>query len=158
MELTPSTSEPRPRDNSSLSRTRNAGRTQPITPRVRQAIEHMVNDADDYQNAAAKAGLTTHALRLALGKPHVAAYLRAQVQVLRTAQGPRNIHRLCEIRDAANNMPAVNAIKVLEQLPDDAAARASAGSAAPGVTVRIVNLVQSPPNESGIKCLDIPAQ
>jgi hypothetical protein len=31
---------------------------------------------------------------------------------------PKNIHRLRQIRDAADNMPAVNAIKVLEQIGD----------------------------------------
>ena len=147
--------EPAASNNTALARTRNA-KPAPVTPRVRKAIEHMVNDADDYQRAAAKAGLTTHALRLALAKPHVARYLKEQVQVLRTAQGPRNIHRLCEIRDAANNMPAVNAIKALEQLPEERVAGTS--TAAPiGVSIRIVN-VQSTETPSETKCLDIPAQ
>ena len=155
MELETSTpTEHRPRDNSALARKRDA-RPQPITPRVRRAIELMVNDALDYQHAAAQAGLTTYALRLALAKPHVAAFLKAQVQVLRTAQGPRNIHRLCQIRDAADNMPAVNAIKALEQLPDEAATRAGAGPV--GVSIRIVN-VQASETASETKCLDISAQ
>jgi hypothetical protein len=37
---------------------------------------------------------------------------RADSTVLRSTERARNIHRLVEIRDAANNMPAVNAINL----------------------------------------------
>jgi hypothetical protein len=57
---------------------------------------------------------------------------------LRGATTARNIYRLCEIRDAENNMPAVNAIKALEQLSDEQTNTKQTSS--PGVTIRIVNI------------------
>lgn len=129
-----------PQTNSQLARPKNA-RPLPITPRVRQAIEHMIEAGADYQTAAATAGLTTHALRLALTKPHVAAFLKAQTHVLLSARRPRNIHRLATIADAENNMPAVNAIKAMDAMEYGEAAARSSSAPAPGVTIRIVNVM-----------------
>jgi hypothetical protein len=50
----------------------------------------------------------------------------------------RNIHRLREIRDAANNMPAVQAIRDLERTPDDEAASQRANRS-PGVVIIVHN-------------------
>ena len=123
-------------DNSKLARNK-----QPplrITRRVRNAIDAMVTQGLDLQATAHEAGMTTRAIRLALEKPHVLAYYRAQCQVFRAATMARNIHRLCEIRDAENNMPAVNAIKALELIGDEQTNNKQTTS--PGVTIRIVNV------------------
>src|ERR1700693_1496745 len=80
-----------------------------LTPRVRRAVELMVWHGLPFEKAAIEVGLTSRAMRLALCKPHVLAYLRQQGQVLRGSEGPKSIHRLREIRDAANNKPAVDA-------------------------------------------------
>jgi hypothetical protein len=56
-----------------------------------------------------------------------------------------NIHRLREIRDAADNMPAANAIKELEQISDEQLNK-SAVSDSPHVTIRIVNVASSAPS------------
>jgi hypothetical protein len=117
-----------------------------ITPRVRDAIMLMVNEGLRYNEAAAQVGLTTEAMRLALQKPHVLAVYRAQCQVLRDAQRARNIHRLAQIRDADDNMPAVNAIKALEQLADDPQSKPT--HASPGVTIRIVNVSAVPQQQT----------
>jgi hypothetical protein len=88
-------------------------------PLARKAIELMVWEGHHRDEAAKAAGMLPKSLYNALRKHHVRAYYLAQLEVLRTSERARNIHRLCEIRDAANNMPAVQAIKTLEALPDD---------------------------------------
>ena len=127
-------------DNSRLAR----NKTPPlrITRRVKDGIDAMVEQGLDYQRAAAHVGMSTYRFRLALEKPHVQAYYRAQCQVLRASTTARNIHRLCEIRDAENNMPAVNAIKALEGISDEQTNNKQTTS--PGVTIRIVNVTATP--------------
>jgi hypothetical protein len=99
--------------------------------------------------AAAIAGLHVLSIRNALTKPHVLAYYREQREVLRARESPANIHRLCEIRDAADNMPAVNAIRALEQIGDDQQTNRP-NTPSPGISIRIVN-VSSPPAPIDIK-------
>src|SRR6516162_1596148 len=95
-----------------------------IGGRLKQALDLMVWGDGERRyfpdnEAAAIAGLNVLSIRNALHKPHVHAYYRTQCQVLRARESPANIHRLCEIRDAADNMPAVNAIRALEQIGDE---------------------------------------
>ena len=108
-----------------------------LTARVRQAVELMVWDGKPYNEAATEAGLTVRAMRLALARPHVMAFYKAELQVLRTSEEPRSIHRLAQIREAANNMPAVVAAKHLLELEQTNTSNSNATS--PGVTIRIVN-------------------
>lgn len=85
--------------------------------------------------AAESAGLKDHSLYVALTHPHVKAYYLQQCEVLRTSERARNIHRLIEIREAADNMPAVHAIRDLMAEPDQTlAARAQQ---LPGFTIVI---------------------
>ena len=129
-------------DNSRLAR----NKTPPprITKRIREAIDVMVERGLDFQAAAHEAKLTTRHMRMQLAKPHVIAYYREQCQVFRASTTARNIHRLCEIRDAADNMPAVNAIKTLEQLDAEAVAR-PAGQISPGIVIRFVTQASPAP-------------
>jgi hypothetical protein len=55
--------------------------------------------------------------------------------VLRTSEKARNVKRLCEIRDAANNMPAVQAIRALELIEEEQRSRGSSQQQAPGLVV-----------------------
>ena len=116
-----------------------------ITKRVKDAIRAMVVDKLRWDDAAVAVGLSTRAMRLALEKPHVITYLRKQLDVSRGARQVANFHRLCEIADADNNMPAVNAIKALEQLSDEQTNTKQTTS--PGVTIRIVNVATQPQHE-----------
>lgn len=116
-----------------------------LTPRVRTAIKLMVWDGKPCDRAAAEVGLTTRAMRLALEKPPVLAALKREKQVLRESVSARNILRLAEIRDAADNMPAIQAIRTLEQMGDDQPGAASGASASPGITIRIINQAPAPP-------------
>lgn len=112
-----------------------------VTGKLAEAITLMVETGARWDDAAQQVGLTARTMRLALDRPHVIAFLRARKQVFREAASTANIKRLCEIRDAANNMPAVQAIKLLEQIPDENAS--SARGIQPGFVVQILN-VQSP--------------
>jgi hypothetical protein len=94
-----------------------------VSGKLKVALMSMVWEGLKRPDAAKKAGMSDHGLREALRKPHVKAALTAECQVLRDSHRPRNIHRLAEIRDKADNQPAVQAIKVLEQIGEDQGAR-----------------------------------
>ena len=113
------------------------GKRLKVGGKLRIAINAMIWDGLPLDKAAEKANLTTAAVRQALAKSHVLQYLKAEREVLRSSINARNITRLAEIRDAADNMPAVNAIKALEQL-DDTVAAGSQRQSAPGI-VFIIN-------------------
>jgi hypothetical protein len=108
-----------------------------LTTAVRTAIDAMLYDRCTRAQACERAGFTERALYLALAKPEVAAYFNAGLQVLRTGERAANIHRLAEIRDAADNMPAVNAVKALE-LIDGAATAQPTGQVSPGIVLKFV--------------------
>lgn len=118
-----------------------------LTTAVRVAIDALLYDRCTRAQACERAGFTERALYLALEKPEVAAYFNRGLDVLRTGERATNIHRLCEIRDAADNMPAVNAIKTLEQLDAEAIAR-PVGQPTPGISIRIVSLASMPSRPS----------
>ena len=120
---------------------RSETRIDQLTPRVRRAIELMIWEAKPCNEAAAEVGLTTRAMHLALQKPKVLAYLKAQQQVLRSSEGPASIHRIRTIRDAAENKPALDAALYFLQ-DDEQQQRQSGVSASPGVTIRIVTINQ----------------
>jgi hypothetical protein len=118
-----------------------------LTVAVRTAIDAMIYDRCTRAQACQRAGFTERALYLALEKPEVAAYFNRGLQVLRVGERAANIHRLAQIRDAANNMPAVNAVKALEQLDSEAVAR-PATQQSPGIVLRILNVTSMPPGPS----------
>ena len=109
-----------------------------LTVAVRTAIDAMIYDRCTRAQACKRAGFTERALYLALAKAEVAAYWNRGLDVLRTGERASNIHRLCEIRDAANNMPAVNAVKALEMLDAEAVARPVGQADARGIVIRFV--------------------
>jgi hypothetical protein len=114
-----------------------------IGGRLKQALDLMVWGDGNRRylpdnEAAAIAGLNVLSIRNALQKPHVLAYYKAQREVLRARESPACIHRLCEIRDAADNMPAVQAIRTLEQIGDDEGRRIS-DAPTPGICINIVS-------------------
>jgi hypothetical protein len=116
-----------------------------INGRNKAAIDAMVWEGLKRSDAAAKAGLTDHALYVALTKPHVRSYYMQQLDVLRTSERARNIHTLAEVRDqTSNQMARVQAVKALEQLDDDANPAAAAKSL-PGLQIVIVQGGSAPP-------------
>jgi hypothetical protein len=96
--------------------------------------------------AAKQSGLTTYTLRQALGRSHVIAHLKRRREVFRASVCGANVHRLAEIRDAANNIPAVQAIGMLERMDlEPAATRAT--QATPGLVIVV---------QGGVKQLEPP--
>jgi hypothetical protein len=124
-----------------------------IGGRLKQALDLMVWGDGERRyfpdnEAAAIAGLNVLSIRNALHKPHVQAYYRTQCQVLRSRESAACIHRLCEIRDAADNMPAVQAIKTM--MFDEYEQTNRPNTPTPGVSIRVVQ-VSSPPAPIDIK-------
>ena len=109
-----------------------------LTAAVRTAIDAIIHDRCSRAQACKRAGFTERAFYLALEKPEVAAYWNRELQVLRVGERAANIHRLCEIRDAADNMPAVNAVKTLEQLDAEAIARPIGQADARGIVIKFI--------------------
>ena len=120
-------------------------RTKRVGKKLFHAIELIVFEGKELGEAAAEAGLTTYTLRQAFARPQVLAHLRERREVFRAAASGKNILRLCQIRDADNNMPAVNAIKTLELIGDaeDGLMR-RATNAGPGISIRIVHQASQP--------------
>lgn len=111
-----------------------------VTGKLKAAIDFLVwqGGKTDLQDAANHAGMTTHSVRCALEKPHVKAYYNAQIEVLRSGQRARNIHRAIEIREAAPNMPAIHAIRYLDGEDAENARQLNAMQRAPGLTVVVI--------------------
>jgi hypothetical protein len=109
-----------------------------LTSAVRVAIDSMIFDRCTRAEACKKAGFSERALYLSLEKPEVAAYWNKCLQVLRAGERAANIHRLVEIRDAAENMPAVQAITTMIEQDAEAAARSPSRDTNPFLTIRII--------------------
>ncbi|CCE06447.1 hypothetical protein BRAS3843_1730016 [Bradyrhizobium sp. STM 3843] len=109
-----------------------------VTGRLRTAILAMVWEGARRAQAAEKAKMTDHSLRAALKKPHVLAFMNAELRVLRESERPKTIHRLTELRDQDRNAnAAVAACKALEQISDAEAAKPGSNTLpqAPGLVV-----------------------
>lgn len=108
-----------------------------VTPKVKAAIDMMVEDGKRWEDAATDAGLTVRAMRKALEKPEVVRYLRARKQVFRASVSAANISVLAEIRDKGENqMARLGAIRMLEQM-DDEPISAGGSMRSAGVTIVI---------------------
>jgi hypothetical protein len=82
---------------------------------------------------------------LGLEKPEVARHWNSQLVVLRRGESAANVHALAGVRDESGNaMAKVAAVKVLEQLDNEAAQRSPAGSvSSPGLTIVIQHAASS---------------
>jgi hypothetical protein len=134
-----------PSTSAALTETDQPTRALQIRGKLLHVLNAMVWDGLELAEAARNFKMTAFAIRKAMAKPHVQAYLRSERQVLRESLSPRNIHRLREIRDAADNMPAIQAIRTLEQMGDDQPGASSGASASPGITIRIINTQPAAP-------------
>jgi hypothetical protein len=120
--------------------------------KLKTALDHMVFDALPFDEAARKANLTTRAMRMALERRPVRAYLREQKQVFRESVSAGNILTLREIRDhGSNDMARVKSVQVLETLGDVEAARGgfSGEPTQAGLVIQIVTT--SPPTVKTIE-------
>lgn len=98
-----------------------------IRGKLKAALDAMVWQGQDWDEAARNINLTTAAMRKALGKPHVLAYLKHEREVFRSSMGGKTLVRLAELRDQDENRnAAVKACQVLEQLGETDSARGAA--------------------------------
>lgn len=130
------TANPRP-VRTPLNRPKRAVR---LPQQLQTALKAIIWDGQALDEAAAIAGLTTHTVRCALAKPHIITWMKAEREVLRAYVSAQNIHRAREIRDAADNMPAMHAIKYIDGIGDEQQSRSNGLTASAGVTIRIVNV------------------
>jgi hypothetical protein len=129
-----------------------------VTGKLRKAIDAMIWDGLKRDEAAQFAGMSIHGLREALKRPHVKAHWRAELQVLRNSEQPRNIHALAQVRDQLDNqMARVQAVKALEQIGDDQELRNTGTSHSPGVTIRVINVAAPVQADARQRVIDHPA-
>jgi FAD synthase len=74
----------------------------------------MVFEGAERDVAAVAAGITDHALRQALLKPHVLAYLNEQKEVLRTSLQPRALHTMGKLLKATAESVQFKAAEYLD--------------------------------------------
>jgi hypothetical protein len=135
---------------------REASKPGRVTGRLKQALDLMVWEPMTDSEACGATGLRLNALRMALRLPHVRAYYREQIEVLRERESSRNIHRLMQIRDADNNMPAVNAIKELRRPEGDESGHSPGSTrASAGLTIIVQGDAQIAANTPHIQPRDI---
>jgi hypothetical protein len=76
-------------------------------------------EAMDFADAARSVNFNPRAMRKALEKPHVQAFLRAQKEVFRVAISAKTFSRLDRIAEkSGNDVAKVNALKMIETSPD----------------------------------------
>ena len=112
-----------------------------IRGRLKTALDLMVRQGRVWNDAAAEADFTVSAMRKALERPHVIAYLRQQREVFRASVGGRNLHRLIELREQdEHKAAAVKVCQIIEQIGEMDIAR-GAGNAVrtPGMIIQIIS-------------------
>lgn len=107
-----------------------------VTPELVVACKAIVWEGQELDQAASSAGLTTRALRLALQRPHVLAFLKEEREVLLAVARAQNIHHAIEVRRGDNAMARLGAIKVIEAQTDHQPGQGVARE--PGLVIQIV--------------------
>lgn len=86
-----------------------------VSGRLKAALDDMTWNGTAWEEAARKANLTVRAMRLALKRPAVLKYLRAERGVLMAQSSAKNFHRLAALRDQDENRgAAVAAARTIE--------------------------------------------
>lgn len=87
-----------------------------LTRRQRDVIHLMVFEGLKRSAACEKAGLSDEAMRVALTKVHVLAYLNECQEVLRTSLRPRALHTMGELLETKNESVKFKAAEYLDGL------------------------------------------
>jgi hypothetical protein len=119
-----------------------------LSTKLKAALDAMVWEGLLYADAARKVNLSTFAMRCALDKQHVQAYLRQQRQVFRASLVDEAIHRVRAIsQQDENKAAAFNAASRLMSESDQEHSL-STQRQAPGLVVQIINSHMLPSNPS----------
>jgi hypothetical protein len=120
-----------------------ASRPGKVTGKLKVAINLMIYEAKQWDEAARQADYSVRSMRLALERPHVLAYLRSAKEVFRQSLCAANPRRLAELRDQnENRAAAVNAVRALEGLGDEAVAPGGQ-QRTPGLVI-VINAAPTP--------------
>jgi hypothetical protein len=91
-----------------------------VSGRLKAALDDMTWNGTPWEEAARKANLTVRAMRLAMKRPAVLKYLRAERGILLASASAQNLHALQRIRDQGDNRAAaVQAARTLETLASE---------------------------------------
>jgi hypothetical protein len=91
-----------------------------VSGRLKAALDDMTWNGTPWEEAAVKANLTVRAMRLAMKRPAVLKYLRAERGILLASASAQNLHALAKIRDQGENRAAaVQAARALEGLASE---------------------------------------
>jgi hypothetical protein len=126
-------------------------RSQPgrVEGKVQAACDLIVHQGIEWDQAAVKVGLTVRAMRLALKRPHVLAYLKQEKLVLLASITAQNPRRLAQLRDQNSNPAAsVRAAVALDQMMEGGAGSLGRPTMAPGSTIQIVNAIPARTGDS----------
>ena len=126
------------------------GRVQKIQGKLYAALQFMIWGDEsgkplDWDAAADRAGLKRRAMRLALAKSHVRAFIAAEKKICRETIGAANILVAKNLRDESENgLVRLRALQYLDGTPNDQAAAASGRVVQPGITI-VINHQLPPP-------------
>ena len=96
-----------------------ASKPRRFTGKLKVALDAIVHEAAEMDVAAAAAGLTTRAIRKAIGKPWVIAYMREQRALLLTELTAGNPHHLRTLRGSSpNQLARLGAVREIENIAD----------------------------------------
>lgn len=142
-----------------------------VSGRLKAALDDMTWNGTPWEEAARKANLTVRAMRLALKRPQVLKYLRAERGVLMAQASASTFHRLNEIMcQDENRGAAVAAARTIEGMTNEAVGGSrtlsltggpragylidlSDDGPSPGVVIQIVNQIDRP--QSARELIDI---
>ncbi|SPL64419.1 hypothetical protein [Ochrobactrum soli] len=85
-----------------------------VTPKQKAVIEAMVFEGMTRAQATKTVGMSDEAMRQALLKPQVLAYLNECQEVLRTSLRPRALHTMGELLDSKNDSTKFKAAEYLD--------------------------------------------
>lgn len=125
---------------------RSPERSRRIPKAVRSACLMMIHEAVDFITAAKANGIKPDTMRRWLHRPEVVSLIRRERAAFRMALCAANEAVLAQIRDKGENaMARVRAVQVLEGIEDSEIAKPGNGAQTPGITIRVVNVVQDQP-------------
>ena len=123
-------------------------RAKQVTGSLKVALDLLVRgdeegNALELHEAAKRAGLTTRAVRLAIAKSHVRAYMRKQRDLLTAELGATNIAHIASLRTSSNQMVRVQSCRLLEEIAGtvERIDRSPTRGRVPGITI----IIASPP-------------
>jgi hypothetical protein len=104
----------------------------------------MIHEKVDFVTAARANGLQPDTMRRWLNRPELVSFLRRESAAFCQAICAGNLHALRAIRDepGGNAVAKVNSVKLLEDLNERASMRRSGDTPGPGITIRVLNVVQ----------------